>query len=58
MKKFITAWASLNLPNQLTLVRIALVPVYLVLLWAFRDDRALCVLPLLVFALASLMRQQ
>ena len=54
MKKFITAWSSLNLPNQLTLVRIALVPVYLVLLWAFRDDRALCVLPLLVFALASL----
>ena len=54
MKKLLTAWGSLNLPNQLTLLRIALVPVYLILLWAFQDDRALCILPLLTFALASL----
>ena len=54
MKKLMDGWRSLNLPNQLTLVRVALVPVYLALLWAFADDRALCVLPLLVFAAASL----
>ena len=54
MKKLLSAWSALNLPNRLTLLRIALVPVYLVLLWAFRDDRALCILPLLVFVLASL----
>ena len=54
MKKLLDGWRSLNLPNQLTLVRVALVPVYLVLLWAFADDRELCVLPLLVFAAASL----
>lgn len=54
MKKILKAWHSLNLPNQLTLVRVALVPVYLVLLWAFGDDRSLCVLPLLTFVLASL----
>ena len=54
MKKLLSAWSALNLPNQLTLLRIALVPVYLVLLWAFQDDRALCILPLLVFVLASL----
>lgn len=48
------AIAGMNLPNQLTLLRIVLVPVYLILLWAFQDDRALCVLPLLVFVLASL----
>ena len=53
MKKLLDSWRSLNLPNQLTLVRVALVPVYLVLLWVFADDRALCVLPL-VFAAASL----
>ena len=54
MKKLLSAWSALNLPNQLTLLRIALVPVYLVLLWAFQDDRALCILPLLAFVLASL----
>lgn len=48
------AIAGMNLPNQLTLLRIALVPVYLILLWAFQDDRRLCALPLLVFVLASL----
>lgn len=57
-KNPLTAWvrgiASLNLPNQLTLLRVVLVPVYLVLLWAFQDDRGMCVLPLLVFVLASL----
>ena len=35
MKKLLTAWGSLNLPNQLTLLRIALVPVYLLLLAMF-----------------------
>ena len=54
MKKLLTAWSSLNLPNQLTLLRIALVPVYLLLLAMFGDDRSLCILPLLVFVLASL----
>ena len=54
MKKLLTAWGSLNLPNQLTLLRIALVPVYLLLLSMFGDDRSLCILPLLVFVLASL----
>ena len=54
MKKLLSAWSALNLPNQLTLMRIALVPVYLILLWAFGDDRALCILPLLTFVLASL----
>ncbi len=54
MKKILDAWRSLNLPNQLTLIRVALVPVYLILLWAFGDDRSLCVLPLLTFVLASL----
>ena len=54
MKKLLSAWSALNLPNRLTLLRIALVPVYLILLWVFQDDRALCILPLLAFALASL----
>ena len=54
MKKLLSAWSALNLPNRLTLLRIALVPVYLVLLAMFADDRALCILPLLVFVLASL----
>lgn len=49
-----SAWKSLNIPNQLTLVRVAMVPVYLWLLWLFEDDGALCVLPLLVFIAASL----
>ena len=54
MKKLLDGWRSLNLPNRLTLLRVALVPVYLVLLWLFADAGALCLLPLLVFALASL----
>lgn len=54
MKKILDALRSLNLPNQLTLIRVFLVPVYLILLWAFGDDRSLCVLPLLTFVLASL----
>ena len=54
MKTIISGIMELNLPNKLTLLRMALVPVYLVLLWAFQDDRALCILPLLAFVLASL----
>lgn len=54
MKKIVQTWASLNLPNQLTLLRIALVPVYLILLWTFQDDPSLCVLPLITFVIASL----
>ena len=54
MKKLLEALRSLNLPNQLTLLRVALVPVYLVLLWLCADGGALCVLPLLVFIAASL----
>lgn len=49
MKKMINAWNTLNLPNKLTLVRIALVPVYLVLLCRGWDWPAL-----IVFAAASL----
>lgn len=48
------AWASLNLPNKLTLIRVAMVPLYLWLLWLFEDDGLLRALPLLVFAVASL----
>lgn len=54
LKAFWRALCALNLPNQLTLLRIVLVPVYLILLWAFQDDRSLCLLPLLVFIFASL----
>ena len=54
MKKLLEGWQSLNLPNRLTLVRVALVPVYLILLWLFAEDSVLCALPLLVFAAASL----
>ena len=54
MKKLLDGWRSLNLPNRLTLLRVALVPVYLVLLWLFADAGALCLLPLAVFVLASL----
>ena len=49
MKKIISGIMELNLPNKLTLLRMALVPVYLVLLacgWDF--------LALIVFAAASL----
>ena len=49
MKKLIAALASLNLPNKLTLLRIVLVPVYLVLLACGWD-----LLALIVFAAASL----
>ena len=49
MKKLISFIAELNLPNKLTLLRIALVPVYLLLLAAGLDWPAL-----LVFAVASL----
>ena len=49
MKKFISFLAELNLPNTLTLLRIALVPVYLVLL-----SMGLDWLALVVFAIASL----
>ena len=61
MKEFLSALKQagqalkeLNLPNKLTLMRIVMVPLYLILLWCFGDDRALCVFPLLVFVLASL----
>lgn len=61
MKKFLSALKQagqalkeLNLPNKLTLMRIVMVPLYLVLLWCFGGDRTLCVFPLLVFVLASL----
>ena len=61
MKKFLSALKQagqalkeLNLPNQLTLMRIVMVPLYLILLWCFGGDRTLCVFPLLVFVLASL----
>ena len=61
MKKFLSALKQagqalkeLNLPNKLTLMRIVMVPLYLILLWCFGGDRTLCVFPLLVFVLASL----
>lgn len=53
LKAALAALCALNLPNKLTLLRIALVPVYLLLLWGFQNDPSLCVLPLLVFAAAS-----
>ena len=49
MKKLIALWSGLNLPNRLTLLRIVLVPVYLLLLGAGLDVPAL-----LVFIAASL----
>ena len=48
------ALKELNLPNKLTLMRIVMVPLYLILLWCFGGDKTLCVFPLLVFVLASL----
>lgn len=61
MKKFLSALKQagqalkeLNLPNKLTLMRIVMVPLYLILLWCFGGDKTLCVFPLLVFVLASL----
>ena len=49
MKKFLAYISELNLPNKLTLLRIVLVPVYLVLLGMGMNWAAL-----LVFAVASL----
>ena len=61
MKKFVEtlkqtgrAIRAMNLPNKLTLLRVAMVPLYLLLLWAFNDDKTMCVWPLLVFVAASL----
>ena len=48
------AFMSLNLPNRLTLLRVALVPLYLVLLWFSQNSKLLSVLALAVFAAASL----
>ena len=45
---------AMNLPNKLTLLRVALVPLYLLLLWLFEGDKAMQIWPLLVFILASL----
>ena len=49
MKKIISGIMELNLPNKLTLLRMALVPVYLVLLFCGWN-----ILALIVFAAASL----
>ena len=49
MKKIISGIMELNLPNKLTLLRIVLVPVYLVLLFCGWN-----ILALIVFAAASL----
>lgn len=49
MKKLISFFSEMNLPNKLTLLRIVLVPVYLVLLSMGLDGAAL-----VVFAAASL----
>ena len=49
MKKIISGIMELNLPNKLTLLRMALVPVYLVLL-----AYGLNVAALIVFAIASI----
>ena len=61
MKKFVEtlkqtgrAIRAMNLPNKLTLLRVALVPLYLVLLWFFDNDKSMQIWPLLVFVAASL----
>ena len=61
MKRFLSALKQarqalkeLNLPNKLTLMRIVMVPLYLVLLWFFDNDKSMQIWPLLVFTLASL----
>ena len=48
MNKFLSALKQagqtlkeLNLPNKLTLMRIVMVPLYLILLWCFGGDKAL-----------------
>ena len=58
MKKFVEtlkqtgrAIRAMNLPNKLTLLRVALVPLYLVLLWFFDNDKSMQIWPLLVFTL-------
>lgn len=43
----------MNLPNKLTLLRVGLVPVYLVLLWASQGMTALAWAALLVFCVAA-----
>lgn len=43
----------MNLPNKLTLLRVGLVPVYLVLLWASQGMPALAWAALLVFCVAA-----
>lgn len=52
-KSPLNALRAMNLPNKLTLLRIALVPVYLVLLW-FSTEPVKATLALLVFMAASL----
>ena len=61
MKKFVEtlkqtgrAIRAMNLPNKLTLLRVAMVPLYLVLLWFFDNDKSMQIWPLLVFVAASL----
>ena len=61
MKKFVEAMKqtgraihTMNLPNKLTLLRVVMVPLYLILLWLFGADKTLCIFPLLVFIAASL----
>ena len=60
MKKFLESLKqagrsihAMNLPNKLTLLRVALVPLYLVLLWFFDNDKSMQIWPLLVFTLAA-----
>lgn len=54
LKQAVQALKELNLPNKLTLIRIVMVPLYLVLLWFFDNDKSMQIWPLLVFVLASL----
>lgn len=52
-KAAFAAFAGLNLPNKLTLLRVALVPVYLVLLWLAKSE-PMRLAALIVFVIASL----
>ena len=54
LKQAVQALKELNLPNKLTLIRIVMVPLYLVLLWFFDNDKSMQIWPLLVFVAASL----
>ena len=54
MNNLVNALRGLNLPNKLTLLRIALVPVYLLLMWLGQGAFAANVAALAVFACASL----